>query len=145
MATEQVFEKITDAFRTGLPHPGNPQRDQKPSTFVLPGFNGKGLPPELADHVTATARVVAEAVVAVIETDHEIVSKEEIAQLRRVCSDVPSQDIQVICRRCKNLLVSLSYHGDHQIAIDGRALLTRLARLGLECPHGTISITNAEN
>ena len=135
MATEQVFEKITNAIRTGLPHPGNPDTDQPPTTITLPGFNGKGLPPELGEHITGTARLMAEAIVALIEADNEIVLIEEIARLCRVTADAPHQNISIVCRKCGQPLVVFLSNGDPQIAVDPAPLLTRLAARDPACPH----------
>ena len=135
MATEQVFEKITNGIRTGLPHPGNPDTDQPPMTFVLPGFDGKGLPPELGEHITATARMVAEAIVALIEADNEIVPTAEIARLRRIAADAPQRNILIVCRKCSQPLVAFVYNGDSQISVDPKPMLTTLANRNSACPH----------
>lgn len=70
-----IAERIADKLAHGLFHPGDPATDQGPMTLRLPMFRTVGAPPELTKQVDLTTKLMAEAIVYEIETDHDIVPR----------------------------------------------------------------------
>lgn len=134
MAHEEIVEKIVAGLREGLRHPGNPETEQPPITVTLPGFNPVGLPPEVAKQLDVSAKLMAESIIALIETDHEIVSKADAVKIREAPADAGRQNLQLTCR-CKTVLGVVSYNGNSQIRIDGRSLIEALNNREAVCPH----------
>lgn len=79
-----IVDVIAEGFRTGLPHPGNPELKQPARTLVLPGMNFRGIPPEMMEKFAQDAglpsadfpKLLAEALVHLIEKNSwEIVER----------------------------------------------------------------------
>lgn len=91
-----IVDVITEGFRTGLPHPGDPDKGQPPRLLILPGMNFHGIPAELMQKFAEDAglpspdlpRLLAVALVNLIETtgNCEIVPKPE-----RVVEELPEE------------------------------------------------------
>jgi hypothetical protein len=65
----EVCAIIANKLTTGLYHPGDPAKEQLPTTLRLPFFRGVGAPPEMVRQVNETVMMMAEAIVYLIETD----------------------------------------------------------------------------
>lgn len=129
---------IAQGLRDGLVHPGD--GTTKPIALPLPAFRTTGMPPELAEQVDKTTTLIAEAIIALIEQHTAMIDKTELAALRtaaELAEAQPSPTIAVHCR-CdttrRNPLLRLRVQGDVAV-IDGRQLLTGLARRSADCPH----------
>jgi hypothetical protein len=76
-----IAELIAEKLSTGtLEHPGD--ADNPPRTLLLPLFKPQaGMHPEIRAQQERlsglSSKVIAEAIVALIETDHDIVAKQE--------------------------------------------------------------------
>jgi hypothetical protein len=64
-----ISDLIADRLVNGLYHPGNPEEEQQPATLRLPFFRGVGAPPEMVRQVDETVKLMAEAIVYLIEND----------------------------------------------------------------------------
>lgn len=78
---------VARTLPNGLPHPGD---DSRPS-FVLPTpFRATGMSDEQAEELIGqSATLWAEALVALIESEFEIMTKADAAQLRQDAADAP--------------------------------------------------------
>lgn len=107
----RAVQLVTERLTHGLQHPGNPAANQKPFTIPLPGLRTTGIPPGMAQQFAATAglptadvpKLIAEAIVHQIETEldggSEIISKTDLAALRRQAADAPD-GTRIITLRC---------------------------------------------
>ncbi|MCV7208408.1 hypothetical protein H7J75_07030 [Mycolicibacterium canariasense] len=79
---------LADGLRTGLPHPGD---DQTPERLIpMPGFRNTGMSDEQAEEfIGATATLIAEAAVHLLETRFELMEKGDALQLRQDAADAP--------------------------------------------------------
>jgi hypothetical protein len=80
---------ITNALTgKGLTHPGNPEQKQPPTTIPLP-FRTTGMPPQLAQQVQTTTRLLAEAIVHLLETEGHLtlIPTTELDQLRETAAE----------------------------------------------------------
>ena len=74
---QAAVDLLAARLSTGLIHPGNPDAGQQPTPILLPGLSGTGIPEEMAAEFAREAglptntapRMLAEAIVALIETD----------------------------------------------------------------------------
>ena len=74
-----ISELIANGLSMGLHHPGDD--DNEPRTLLLPWFrNQVGMHPEVLKQQEKlsglSSKLIAEAIVALIETDHDIVPKQ---------------------------------------------------------------------
>lgn len=132
MPNDAVASLIAKHLSTGLPHPGNPANGQPAILIPLPMFRTDGMPPSVADQIETTAKLVAEAIVNLIETGtgSELVAKADLEQLRAPPEDQP---MPVLCNVCNKPMLWLK-------VVNGRAAVTPalLRGVNLQCPH-TIS------
>lgn len=138
MPNKKIADSIANALRSGtLVHPGRDGGEATP--VVLPMFRTEGMPPEMAELVEGTAQLMAEAIVAHIEADHEIVATDELKELRAASDTTPVRQVVVHCRcdtgRVDPLAILSVSPGSQQAIIDGKALLSGLAARSVECPH----------
>lgn len=100
-----VVDRIAQALSTSLMHPG----DGKPFPIPLMMFRTGGMKPAQLDQYAKDAnlpsadiaKLVSEAIVALIETDNTIVPKAEIAQLRAAAAasePVRNKQLELSCR-----------------------------------------------
>lgn len=140
MPNKLIAERIAHGLRNGLIHPGDPANDLPPKNLVLP-FRTVGMPKEMADLVNETVKAISEAVVAVIEEDHELVPRGEAVTMRAAIGGNPlpnAREVAVHCR-CdkarKDPLMILTL-GDEAVAIiDGKQLIKGLSMREIKCPH----------
>ena len=132
MANDAVASLIAKHISSGLPHPGDPAKKQPAFLIPLPGFRTDGMLPRQAEQIEATALVIGEAIVHLIEsgTNTEMVDKAELEQLRH---PPPGHPLPVECSVCRKPMLWIN-------VINGRAavLPALLGSVNLQCPH-TIS------
>lgn len=144
MADPAIAELIAEGLHSGLTHPGDPDKDVPPTPVRLAAFKAPpGAPAEMSDLINGTTKLVAEAIVHLIETKggSQIVPAGELATLRLTAgeSDGPLL-MEISCRRCGQRtgrsLVVLSAGGDpSRIATDGPTLIRVLSAKSSRCPH----------
>lgn len=144
MADPSIARKISEAIRSNqLVHPGDPDNDKPPMPLVLPMFNTAGMEPEMAKLVTTTSTVLAEAIVAFIETrcESKIVSDQQVDDML-AAQEAPAgtRVLPVHCsrcdRRCTDPLMMLTVDARPRISVDGAQLIGALSQRSVECPHG---------
>jgi hypothetical protein len=128
-----ISERIAEGLRTGFPHPVEPER-QPP--ILTAAFRSAGMNPEMAEAVNDASMMLAEAIEAVILTDHAIIPRTELTRLQQD-SAAPAQSVAVHCR-CdtgrQDPLIILGVRGPTAV-VDGRALLRALHQRPDDCPH----------
>lgn len=127
-----ITERIAEGFRSGFAHPTDPER-QPP--ILTSAFRTAGLDPDTTKAVNDASSMLAESIVAAIETDHVIVPRAALAQLQADAAE-PADSVSVHCRcdtGLKDPLLILSVRGPTAV-VDGRALLRGLQRRSVECP-----------
>lgn len=89
MTNQAAIDLLTGAFTAGsLQHPGN--EHQPPFAIPLPGFRNTGMgTDQTQDMIGAAAQLWAEALTHILETQFEIMTRAEIAQLRQDAADAP--------------------------------------------------------
>lgn len=107
MSNARAATLIAERLPTGIPHPG--ADGQKPFMVTLPGLRSTGIPPEMAAQFaqaaglphTDTPKLVAEAVVNLLETDGQmtIIDNADLAQLRQDAADAPD-GTRIMTLRC---------------------------------------------
>ncbi|AII28266.1 hypothetical protein SEA_SMOOCH_28 [Mycobacterium phage Smooch] len=140
MANKKIADLIANGLRQGLVHPG---KDGGPPTpVVIPMFRTEGMPNEMAELVGATADLLGEAIVELIETegDSQIVSNTEVIA-NRVANDddAARRQVTVHCQcdvRRTNPLAVLTVTRSPYVVVDGKQLIDGLAKRTAECPHG---------
>lgn len=141
MPNEAMARLIARKLAEGsLVHPGNPVIKREPFAVPLPLFrNTAALPQEHRDLQNATAKILAEAIVAAIETDGDstIIDNTELDRLQLVDAGPPTEALKlpVLCRTCNHQLMLLTVGNDRRAVIDGRQTLTALSKLRAKCPH----------
>ena len=143
MSDQEIIDLITTKFQTGFMHPGDPDRDIPPTPIVLPFKPSPGMPKEMGDLLSKTAKLLAECIVSTIKTEgnSEIVPKAEAAVMRRAIGEGPTGPslLPVFCHcNAKDPLMVLSQHDPDRVQIDGRTMLRNLHRKAVACPHGPI-------
>lgn len=85
---QAAVDLIARTLPHGLPHPGD---DNTPSRLVpLPGFRSTGMSDEQAEELVGqSSKIVAEALVNLLEAEFEILPKADVAQLRQDAADAP--------------------------------------------------------
>lgn len=87
MTNQAAIDLIARTLPIGLPHPGD---DSTPPRLVRLPFRATGMSEEQAqEFVGDAAKIVAEAMVALIEGEFEIITKADAAQLRQDAADAP--------------------------------------------------------
>jgi hypothetical protein len=109
MTNHHAATLIAERLPHGLPHPGDPQANQKPFTIPLPGLRPTGIPPDMAAHFANQAglpsadvpKLIGQAIVNLLETDggYTILANTELAQLRQDAADAPD-GTRIITLRC---------------------------------------------
>lgn len=124
-----------------LTHPGDPANNVAPRVITLPFSMKAGQPKEMQDLMDATATMIGEAVVALIETegDTELIPHDEADAMRVAGGDTPGEGstVAVHCRcdpRGTPLLVFTMTHPDRAV-VDGPSLLRALGKRTVHCPH----------
>ena len=105
----RIANVVAQGLRDGLIHPGDPAQNQPPIAIPLAAFRGSPtLPPDQAEHMQATTQLVAEAIVALISTQVELVDPAELTELRDGDHPpAPDGTTMVYCRQCHLPLVGL--------------------------------------
>lgn len=119
---------IAEKLRTGLTHPGDPQRNQPPISFpILPFRTHAGMPPKMVEEISAFPTLWGEAIVHAVTTDADavIVDKTVLSQLE-AASQQPGEHVIITCRRCSTPLLRLRVHGSNTVA-DPRLLAKTLS------------------
>lgn len=96
MANKKIAELIANGLRDGMMHPGREGGD--PTPVVLPMFRTAGMPPEMTDLVNGTATLLSEAIVELIEAEHEIIDKEQAATFRIADENAERRRVPVYSR-----------------------------------------------
>lgn len=85
---QQAVDLIARTLPIGLPHPGD--ENTPPRLVPLPGFRTTGMTDEQAREMIGTAaKIFAEAMVALIEAEFELMTKADAAQLRQDAATAP--------------------------------------------------------
>lgn len=102
-----MAEVITKGLREGLVHPGDASKDQPSVAIPIPAFRTASMPPEMAEHVTTTARLIGEAIVHQIRSEATLVPNDEYKKLTGTeYPPVPDGRVVVYCR-CQQPLTRL--------------------------------------
>lgn len=143
MANADIAERISQALRAGIEHPGSGPRP-KPQTLLFPVFRVQAKAPEQMNKlVETTTTMLGEAVVHEIEKTHELVPKEELRALRYQVAETEHDVLgtPVYCRcdtERRDPLTVLTIRDSALIVVDGPNLLRGLHERSIECPHGRI-------
>jgi hypothetical protein len=143
MPNPDMAELIAQKLRTGLTHPGYPDKGIEPTAIPLPFVSKAGMPKEMSDLMDGTAKLLSEAIIDIEETDGdcEIVPRGEARSLRRAAGDKMPTTMLVYCRCDKKRadpLISLTVTDPDNIVIDGPTLIRGLARREAKHPHAVI-------
>ena len=140
-----VVALLAEHFPKGLWHPGDPANDVPPKALPLPGLAHSGLPDDQAAQFAREAglpdgdvpKLLAEAIVALIETDHEIVPRVELEQLKAeaatIDQPVSGQSVDVVCGCNKTQPLLQPVLGRRVIQVSGRMLKARIEKV-CTCP-----------
>jgi hypothetical protein len=138
----RITDLIAAKLRSGLTHPGDPERNIPSRPIVTPFGHTAGMPKQMADLMVASTKLWAEAIVHVIETEGatELVPRAEAITMRRAVGEGPAAPLAlaVHCRCDRTLADPLAFiaaPSNDRIVIDGPALLEGLRGRGVECPH----------
>lgn len=84
-----VVDLLTRTFNAGaLPHPGDDNRP--PFVIPIPGFRASGMSDEqVAEMIGPAAKLWAEAIAHTLDTEFDIMTKADAAQLRQDAADAP--------------------------------------------------------
>lgn len=136
-----IAELIALRLKEGLTHPGKPEADVPARPVVLAAFKAPvGAPQEMNDLMAETAKLIAEAIVHLIETEgeSEIVPKTEVKTMKLAAGDLGDgqRTVVVECRYCHEALAGLTAGPDpDRLVIDARGFLRGLAARTPQCPH----------
>jgi hypothetical protein len=138
-----IADLIAATLPSGLTHPGDPEGNRGEMVINLPAFRTAGLPEQVAEQVSVTTTLLAEAIVHLIETagDSEIVDREELTRLRNLEARVGGEGTRMIPVHCRcdggraDPLLVLTVSDRSTIVVDGKQLLKGLSRRGIDCPH----------
>jgi hypothetical protein len=131
---------LTELIAAALPNLAHPGDDtHPPTTLTLPIFRPQTLPPEQAAEFAEQAKLpssdlthlVAEALVALITTDHEVLTKTEAVQLRADAQSGRDRHRQprIHCTCHNEFLFSLNIDSERP-TIDGHQLAAALKATG---------------
>lgn len=76
---QTIVDLLAQHLQSGLPHPGNEEKNEPPALLKLPGLNGAVMPPAMREHVKASTVMIAEAIVKLLE-DHDHLKTSEVKQ-----------------------------------------------------------------
>lgn len=146
MPNKPIADLIAAALPSGLVHPGDPEGGRGEMVINLPAFRTTGLPEQVAEQVSVTTTLLAEAIVHLIETtgDSEIVDREELVRLRNLEARVGGEGTRMVPVHCRcdgarsDPLLVLTVSDRPTIAVDGKQLLKGLSRRGIDCPHKVV-------
>lgn len=134
--SQRIVDLIAERLPTGLVHPGD--ENTKPKVLALPGFAGRGIPPEMARHFADEAglppndapKVWAEALVHLIESDGGcvIVPKTEWDDVKAqsTAPDASSPVVAVHCSCNRSEPIMSVSTGRVKVTTSGAALRKRL-------------------
>ena len=135
MTNKKIADSIANGLRSGtLVHPGRDGGEATP--VVLPMFRTAGMAPEVAKLVEGTAELIAEAIVAHIEEEHDIVEKGFTPP-----PDDDPDSVRVVTVHCHcdaartKPLAALTVTPSPHVVVDGKALIKGLSDRSAECPH----------
>ena len=130
---------IAERLPHGIPHPGNPEANQKPFTVVLPGMRSTGIPNEQAELYAAAAglphtntpKLLAEALVNLLQTDGDmtIIANSELAELRQAAADAPDGTRIIKVKDRGQVLFELTIGKTDETTIDRRLLARALGQV----------------
>lgn len=140
-------EPITALIAEALPNLTHPGTGSGPILLPIPALRSTAnLPPEVAEEFAAEAglpssdmpRLVAEAIVALIEDQHEIVPRSQLDTLRRSATPVePLRQVDVHCHCGARLFGVQIKDGDtNSPKVNGAALIAAVKSLSPECSLG---------
>lgn len=136
MSNAALAELIAKRLATGLVHPGNPDANQPPMPIMLPVFRTAGMPTEMVELAEKTAKLIGEAIIALIETEGatKLVPKAELEEWR---GTLTSSDTVTVHCHCDRAFVNplLKLDNRTHVVVDGPRLLTMLAQRSTACPH----------
>ena len=142
-SAQAIVDLIASALSGGLVHSGDVKENDPVKILGLPAFRSAGRPPEEAKLITEGTTMIAEAIVQLIEVDHEIVDRNELKLLRE--SHEPTGPVVAVHCRCDSTrtdpLAVLSIGGPVAI-VDGKQLITGLSRREAACPHTRVRFPN---
>lgn len=124
----KVADSIAAGFRNGFTHPGDPDTGQPPISIPLPPFRTASMPPEMGEQVDATAKLIAEAIVALITTEATLIDSKELADEH---PKPPPDTVMVYCR-CHKPLARL-HTRDDVATVDAELLIHGLS--AHQCDH----------
>jgi len=138
-----IVDLIVAALSGGLVHAGDAKENDPVKILGLPAFRAAGRPPEEAKLITTGTTMIAEAIVQLIEVDHEIVARNELALLRE--SHEPTGPVVAVHCRCDGTrtdpLAVLTISGPVAL-VDGKQLIGGLSRREAACPHAGVRKPN---
>jgi hypothetical protein len=144
MPNPAVAALITEALVSNrLVHPGDPSKGVQPRPIVLPIFRPDGQPKEVADLMSATAKFLGEAIVALIETEGgmSMVPTAELAEVRALAEPEAAgrRIVRMVCKcGAGDPLAVFAVDSRDVVVVDGKQLLSALAQRSPEHPHGRI-------
>lgn len=145
MPNPELAQLIGARLRTGLVHPGDPERDLESRQIALPFGKTAGMPEEMVNLVNATTDMLAEAIIFLIETDGgcQLIPNDEATAMRRAVKAQPEPEQLPVYCRCDTaladpLVILRAPQGD-RIVIDGGALIRGLAEREAACPHRRVT------
>lgn len=140
MGNPQIAELIAKRLNTGLEHPGNPDANQPPMPILLPAFRTAGQAPEMVELAEKTAKLLGEAIVALIEGEGatKLVPK---SQLQEWKGTLGSSDTVTVHCRCDRAFIHPLLKVDNRthVVVDGPRLLAMLHQRTIACPHAVVS------
>jgi hypothetical protein len=148
MTNTAAVRLLTERLASGLVHPGDPDNHQPAVALPLPGLSSTGIPPELAAQFAEEAglphsdapKLLAEAIVALLETENTIIATVELSQIRAAAAAAPEGN-RVVAVHCHcdntlaNPLLELTVTNSDRVTVNGGALLRALAARNPDCPH----------
>lgn len=137
MPNQPIADLLARSFGEGFVHPG----DGKTGPVVVPiaGYRTTGMPPQMADIMDISAKLLGEAIVHTIETNGDgntIITNTELEQLRARADARPpigARSTTFKCKLCDNKLFSAAI----DIA-NPRLNGPQLANINHACPHGPV-------
>jgi len=137
---QELADNLAAKLRKGVMHPGD-GKQQKPWGMVLPFFRTAGKTEEEAALADQFSQSLAEAIVNEIESDYELVPKDEYARLDDVARNASNQGdrtVMVHCRcdtRRSDPLMVLTVGPGSEVVVDGKQVIKNLAQREIACPH----------
>jgi len=136
MTSPAIADLIAAALSGGLVHAGDGKESDPVKVLGLPAFRAAGRPPEEAKLITSGTRMIAEAIVQLIEKDHEIVDRTTLKLLQE--AHQPTGAVVAVHCRCDSTrtdpLAVLTINGPVAL-VDGKQLIGGLTKREAGCPH----------